>query len=385
MRRRPAWSRHLSEICNITLLAIAMMMFSDATGALASSGHHHHRVHSGSNHRNGHGHHHHGGGDGNHRGRHHHDGGDRHGKHGRPGHGKPMLPQMRVPRLPAVTASRYMTHANGHRSYALGCGLGTRTRHAKHDLDTLVILDYGMPMHYRRRFGASVFGSFRSTKQIAYSVRQYVRGYALCSEHERGSRLSVGVGTSNYGGDVTYRHGQQWGAMVAGLGRWLRSKGLEGLVDVSGANDIEPGWRGPDVTKRWIRGYASRTDTPYFFYGGAAGCPPYEACLGSWTMEDLWYAAWGSRHALPVPEVYAGSGVNALQWYRLSLYGYRHHGKPMRIAGVMSQAGSCTRHRDCTGMANQPKQAFSQLYRALNGDPRTAQSIRWVTDITWRS
>jgi hypothetical protein len=278
-----------------------------------------------------------------------------------------------------------MTHANGRRSYTLGCGLGTRTRHATGHLDTLVILDYGMPMHFRSRFGASVFGSFRSTKQIAYSVRQYVRGYVLCSKRKAGSRLSLGVGTSNYGSDVTYRHGQQWGAMVHQIGRWLRSKDWDRLVAVSGANDIEPGWRGPDVTKRWIRGYASRTEDPYFFYGGAAGCPPYDACLGPWTMEDLWYAAWGSHHALPVPEVYAGSGANALQWYRLSLYGYQHHGERMHIAGVMSQNGSCTRHRDCAGMANRPKQAFSQLYRALNGDSRTAQSIRWVTDITWRN
>jgi hypothetical protein len=242
-----------------------------------------------------------------------------------------------------------------------------------------------MPVHHRGRFGASVFRSFRSTKQIAYSVRQYARGFVGCSRPKNGTHLALGVGTSNYGSAVTYRHGQQWGSMVAHIGRWLRSRRMDEWVDVTGANDIEPGWRGPDVTRRWIKGYASRTARPYFYYGGAAGCPPYDSCIGPWTMEDVWYAAWGSHHAVPVPEVYAGSGVNALQWYHLSLYGYQQHGQRMQIEGVMSQAGSCAGHRDCLGMANRPEQAYSQLYRTLNGDPRTAQPIRWVTDITWRN
>jgi hypothetical protein len=259
-------------------------------------------------------------------------------------------------------------------------------RHPRKPTDVLVILDYGMPMHHEGKYGTSVFdSSFRSTAQIGYSVRQYARGFVRCSGRNERSHLSLGVGTSNYGPDVSYRHGQRWGYMISHINRWLRARGLSRFVRTAGANDIEPGWRGPEVTRRWIRGYSSHTNQPYYYFGGAAGCPPYSSCLGEWTMEDVWYAAWGSRHAVPVPEIYAGSGANALQWYRLSLYGYRTHGRPMRIAGVMSQAGACTRYRDCAGMANRPSQAFSQLYRALNGDPRTAQAIRWVTDITWRN
>jgi hypothetical protein len=355
------------------MLGLAMLMLSDATGALASKAHHHHRDHPGKKDRHTKAH------------RAHGRVGKRHERRGRDHHRKDGLPRIPVPRTPLVTASRYMTHADGGRSYRLGCALARRLRHERGATDALVILDYGMPMHFRSQFGASVFRSFRSTKQIAHSVRQYARGFVSCSGRVIGNRLSLGVGTSNFGSDVTYRHGQEWGSMVAGIGRWTRARALDGWVDVAGANDIEPGWRGPDVTRRWIKGYASRTDRPYYFYGGAAGCPPYASCLGPWTTEDVWYAAWGSRHALPVPEVYAGSGANALQWYHLSLYGYRHHGERMRIAGVMSQAGSCTRHRDCAGMANRPGQAYSQLYRALNADPRTAQPIRWVTDITWQN
>ena len=99
----------------------------------------------------------------------------------------------------------------------------------------------------------------------------------------------------------------------------------------------------------------------------------------------MWWVAWGSGLGIPLPEIYAENGVNARQWYQLSLYGYREHREPMHIAGVLSQAGACVGHTDCGGIGNRPKEAFAQLYRALNADPRTAQPLKWVTDITWRS
>jgi len=173
--------------------------------------------------------------------------------------------------------------------------------------------------------------------------------------------------------------------LVERVNAWLADRGLSRRVRAFGANDIEPGWRGPAATRRWIRGYATRTRVPYFDFGGAAGCPPYRRCLGDWTVEDVWYAAWGSRLAIPLPEMYAESGINARQWYRLSLYSYLEHGERMHIAGVMSQAGACAGHRDCAGLRNRPDDAFAQLYRALNSDRRTAQPLRWVTDITWRN
>jgi hypothetical protein len=157
-------------------------------------------------------------------------------------------------------------------------------------------------------------------------------------------------------------------------------------VVVTGGNDIEPGWRGPDVTRRWIRGYKSVTSTPYFNFGGAAGCPPIGFCQGDWTIEDIWYAAWGSGVALPLPEIYSSTGSNAEQWYRLSLYSYKAHGQRMDIAGVMSQLQSCwDQHDRCRGIRNPPNKSWSQLWHALNKDPRTAQPLRFSTNITWQN
>ena len=340
-------------------LIVAVALLTDATGALASNlGHHNHK---------------------------------RHGHHtsrqtGGAAHRRSTGRRVNVPPAPAPTSSHYMSRPTGRTSFRLGCGFGARVRSGLHHPKMLVILDYGMPMHHKGQYGTSAFGPFRSMGQVAYSVETYARGFVWCSGLKNPQfHVRVGIGTSNYGRDVTFRHGQLWGMLVTQVNAWLERHRMANRVRAYGADDIEPGWRGPRATRRWIRGYASRTKVPYYEYGGAAGCPPYHHCLGGWTMEDLWYAAWGSGLSRPLPEIYAETGVNARQWYQLSLYGYRRHGHPMHFAGVLSQLGACRHRRGCAGIRNRPEEAFAQLYRALNADPRTAQPLRWVTDITWRT
>ena len=268
----------------------------------------------------------------------------------------------------------------------LGCVLGRAAKAGAASQDALVVLDFGMPMHHKGRFGASVFdGGFRTTNQIAGAVQAYAAGYVRCSQGSN-AHLELAAGTSNYGRDVTFKHGQMWGAMVNHVNGWLEAHWLAKRVHADGANDIEPGWRGPDVTRFWIRGYASVARSPYYFYGGAGGCPPYGYCLGDWTLEDIWYAAWGSGVAVPLPEIYANSGANAEQWHNLSLYSYLHHGQRMEIGGVMTQIQSCRdTHDPCRGISNLPNAGWSQLWMALNQDPRTAQPLRFLTDIAWKN
>ena len=106
--------------------------------------------------------------------------------------------------------------------------------------------------------------------------------------------------------------------------------------------------------------------------------------MGAWSLEDLWYVAWGARSARPLPQIYTPNGVMAEQWYRLSLYSYRVHGAPIQIAGVLSQRTACRQSKDsCRGMNNTPARAWAQLNRALNRDKRTAQPLHWSTDIAW--
>ena len=370
---RFALARHDDVMRALLALVVAFALLTEPTGALASGPKRHHKA-KGAGSRGTH----HARGKADHRGRTRHD-------RGKADHPRRTRHGIHVPGAPAATASRYMTHTNRHRSFQLGCSMGSRVRQGRQRRDALVILDYGRPMHHKGRFGTSAFGPFRTIPQIATSVQEYARGYVRCAGRHATSRLRIGVGTSNYGRDVTYRHGQMWGVLVEHVNHGLASRNMADRVVATGANDIEPGWRGPVATRRWIRGYASRTRMPYYDFGGAAGCPPYDNCLGDWTMEDVWYVAWGSGLGIPLPEVYAESGINARQWYELSLYAYRHHRERMRIAGVMSQAGACKGHTGCAGLRNSPGRAYAQLYRALNADPRTAQPLRWVTDITWRN
>src|SRR5712691_5133773 len=192
----------------------------------------------------------------------------------------------------------------------LGCRLGGRVLSGDESPDAVGLLDFGRPMHHKGRFGASLFdGQFRNTLFIARAVEAYTRGYVRCSNGSD-AHLELAAGTSNYVPDVTSKHGRLWGSMVNRINAWLRGHFLAKRVHVDGANDIEPGWRGPDVTRFWIQGYASVAHAPYYYYGGAAGCPPYAYCLGDWTEEDVWYAAWGSGAARPLPEIYANSGAN---------------------------------------------------------------------------
>jgi hypothetical protein len=198
------------------------------------------------------------------------------------------------------------------------------------------------------------------------------------------TQLTIGIGTSNFGPGVSFRHGRAWAEMVNQANEWAAATGLSSAVRFAGANDIELSWAGPKTTRRWVRGYDSVGRWPYYDYGDAADCPPRGSCQGAWTQEDVWYVAWGARTAIPLPQVYTPNGVMAEQWYRLSLYSYRVHGSPMVIAGVLSQRKACRQSTDpCRGMNNTPARAWLQLHRALNRDRRTAQPLNWSTDIAW--
>ena len=102
-------------------------------------------------------------------------------------------------------------------------------------------------------------------------------------------------------------------------------------------------------------------------------------------MKDVWYVSWGATPALPLPQIYTGSGSMARQWFNIALYSYRKHRSRMSIVGIMSQRGACRDSRDpCHGMKNTPSQAWNQLVRLLNRHPGTRQHPPFATDIRWR-
>jgi hypothetical protein len=253
--------------------------------------------------------------------------------------------------------------------------------------DALVVLAFGRPRHRHGRSGVSLFGDgFHSTRAIQRAAQAYARGYAECAGSGSRARLEIVLGTSNYGRGVSRGHGRAWARMVNRANDRLRRLGLHRTASFAGGSDIELGWNGPEVSRRWVRGYDSVARWRFYNFGDAAGCAPRGNCLGAWTQDDVWYVSWGARTAWPLPQIYTPSGSMARQWYRLSLYAYRHHGTKMTIVGALSQRTACRQSSDpCWGINNSPGRAWRQLQRLLNADPRTAQPLRWVTDLRWQN
>jgi len=308
-----------------------------------------------------------------------------HTRHAKHSHSRPAHGKRTVGRAPASATSYYMRTIDRRQVWRMGCSFGSEVRRGSNPQDALVVLDFGSPVHRGRAYGARLFGSgYVTTAEVRDAGIRFAIGYWHCAPHRSNAMLRVALGTTNYGRQVTYRHGQAWATMVNQANELLARLGYGARIDVAGANDIEPGWSGPRAAKAWVHGYDSVNEWPYYNFGAAVGCPPYGNCAGAWTVEDVWYVSWGASPALPLPEIYTGNGANAKQWFHLSLYSAVRHKSRMHIAGVLSQHTACRQSPDpCRGMNNTPPRAWTQLSRLLNSDHRTAQRVRWSTDISW--
>jgi hypothetical protein len=285
---------------------------------------------------------------------------------------------------PAAATSHYLRTAREETIQGLGCRQGRAMKAVRGVPDAIVVLAFGRPQRRHGRWGASLFGHrFLSTEGVERAGRAYARGYLRCSTGTP-TRIEIALGTSNYGGAVTHAHGKAWAEMVNGANDWVEENGLRPKVRFAGASDIELGWNGPGVSRRWVRGYDSVARWRFYNFGDAAACQPRGDCLGAWTQEDVWFVSWGALSAWPLPQIYNESGIMAEQWYRLSLYAYSNHGAPMTIVGSLSQRAACRQSSDpCWGINNSPQRAWGQLQRWLNSDPRTAQDLRWISDLRW--
>ena len=296
----------------------------------------------------------------------------------------------------------YMRYADPSLSYNLGCSLGARDANLPgYQLD-LMILDYGRPI-YDSINGQSQYGSRLFTtatkvdlNQIAVSARNFGLGYYVCTGADLGSRVIIGIGTNNYEYDgctncsLTYGHGQAWANMVNGVNDWFAQNGYSSQVSAAGANDIELSWNTYDRTKAWLDGYDSVNQYEMLNFGAIPGCPylaaPGARCGGGWTKDQVWFAIWGSAPVWPVPEIYLNNGVNAEQWYLMSVYAYDAHGLAIEFRGVLTQWQACQQVSDpaCATTDNTPIQGWTQLQNLVNGNPKTVHKIQYATDIRWQ-
>lgn len=290
---------------------------------------------------------------------------------------------------PPYSTSYYMRTVDTSTMYQIGCGLGVDDYYMPGWQDNLVILDFGMPRDLGNgQYGASLFGlSPASTAQIAEAIYAVGYGYWLCSLEETRSQLQIGVGTSNYGSQVSYGHGQAWAEMVNAINSSFSNEGFINRVIAIGANDMELDWNSVSVTRAWVNGYDSVNQYPLYNFGDAGGCPsvfyPGWNCNNDWTLEDIWYISYGAPPSYPLPLIYADSGINAAQWHWIALYAYRQHGTSMYFQGEMTQWQSCLQVGGCGSLDNTPAEGWTFLWSYLNSDTRTAQDLRYSTDIMY--
>jgi hypothetical protein len=269
----------------------------------------------------------------------------------------PRPGQDRVGNLAAVTPSLYERTTAPPVLRAQGC------RAARVGTTGLVVLDFGKHAYRPRRggYGTVTFANrFASHVSLGWAVKSYARGYSECLGRRSKAHITLALGTSNYDQDVpsTYVAGRLWARETARIGRYVALHHFD-HVNVAAADDVEPAWdRGFRRTYDFFRGFGS-VKTKYLLYN-------YGSLDGGhiWKLRQAFYVAGGMQAARVVPEIY--NREMAEQWAELSRLSVRRYGRPIRIAGLMTQ------HRErCRGCGFTAAQAHTALMRALSRHPRT--------------
>jgi hypothetical protein len=291
--------------------------------------------------------------------------------------------------LNTQTRSYYMARATAPDATRLGCFNSNKSGR--------MTLFFGAPVAVHGIYGATLWGApNRDTNEITQTIQNFVRGYAYCRTNSR-MRLLIGVGTSNSAinnkPDAWLQsHGRAWATMVAKLNAWA-ARYFPGHAQIYAAWDFEPSWSTFTKADNWMAGY-DRTPgrRPLYANSSADGCPTKTAtngaCNNGWNQQRVWHLAWEHDPAMPMPQIYATSGVNAKQWQLIDLWATLAHKDGMYFYGTMSQAGACAQAGagGCVGTANSPLAAHNYLLWYLRSDSRTSQpSVDTITDISWNS
>jgi len=245
----------------------------------------------------------------------------------------------------------------------------------------LVVLDFGK-LEYRPRrggYGTTTFADrFASNRAITWATKSYARGYSQCLPKHSTAKITLARGTSNYGQSSvpsTYTAGKLWAGATITLAKYLRRHHFD-HVTAAAADDVEPAWdRGFRLTYDFFRGYG-QSDHGYLLYNygsldGGVG--------GIWKLRQAFYVSGGMRYARAVPEIY--SHEMARQWAELARLSYARYGKPIQLAGVMTQHfTSC--HR-CGYTAPKARHELVQELKKANVMRRTlpTRQLASVTNI----
>jgi hypothetical protein len=277
----------------------------------------------------------------------------------RPAH--PVPAATHITHGPTVTPSLYERTTSPSILRAQGCRAGRVSTNG------LVVLDFGKLAFRARRggYGTLTFADrFASNRSITWAVRSYARGYSECLAESSHAHITLACGTSNYDQDVpsTYTAGRLWAKETALIGGYLEQHHFDVHVTAAAGDDVEPAWdRGFRRTYDFFRGFGSGHSGHLIYnYGSLDG----GVVRGIWKLRQAYYVAGGMHAARAVPEIY--NRAMAEQWAQLSWMSVDRYGKPIKLAGLMTQHAKHCRYCGYTAA-----QAHSALVRELARHPKT--------------
>jgi hypothetical protein len=259
---------------------------------------------------------------------------------------------------PTVTPSLY-EHTTAPRILrAQGCRAGRVYTNG------LVVLDFGKLAFSARHagYGTITFANhFASNTAIGWAVKSYARGYSECLPKGARAHITLALGTSNYNPEVpsTYTAGRLWAKQTAAVGAYLRIHHFDHVVAAAG-DDVEPAWdRSFRRTYDFFRGFGS-AHSGYLLYNYGS----LDGGVGQiWKLRQAYYVAGGMHAARAVPEIY--NRAMAEQWAELSRQAVHRYGRPIKLAGLMTQ------HHGHCGCGYTAAQAHKALVGELAKHPRT--------------
>ena len=287
-----------------------------------------------------------------------------------------------------ITRSFYMGSASRDAAVLRGCNQGGKNGR--------MILYFGAPTRVDGAYGATLWGApNRKIVGIRELVKDFARGYVWC-RRSSSFRLQIGMGTSTSTIDGRTHswlreHGRRWAEKVREAANWA-NRHYPKAVQIYAAWYAEPSWSGSSKANAWMHGYdvAFPRRRALFANFSADGCPTSSAtngrCNNGWRQANLWHLAWQHDPALPIPQIYATSGVNAKQWQLIDEWATHNRGDGIFFFGTGSQRGACRQVGGCVGTNNTPHRAHDFLLWYLNSHRHTRQrSIPTMTDMNWHS
>lgn len=301
---------------------------------------------------------------------------------------------------PDWTYGRYISQNCSLSSHftTLGKGLANEVDAGTKPADSLTILDFGATANLGGGvWGATCFsGPDSDTAQLTSDAKKFALGF-FNNINTAGATAKISVGTStdslqSWSDANITAHATAWAGMINTLNTWAINNGYSGRVSFSGSSDMEMNMASAAKTRTWVAGFAAGINSWNLFnFGDAAGCTQTvggdtSACgtakYPDWTSSDVWYISWGSGVSNPAPEIYFNSMAH--EWYALARYATDVHPAAGRMNFVdsVSEASAC----GCGGTGGteySPNAAWTALSGLINGDPATADAIRWSTNFTY--